>query len=207
LARTSAGRLCASPLLILPFVTKPRRARTLATVMGCHLPPKPRRSLPSVQLVRQRRLGYEPSRHKLPGVSKPKHGRGSPQPALTAKGPNIPVLPGRRLLACRLHRAIMAGILMGVKMRRGLGLHAGRRRPRPGAASVPAVPAVGYRRRARGLRAERTAGFRVAWSERLIRFDLFPHGARQQGPPPRPSRYAPTHPLPRWHLNRADDAH
>jgi hypothetical protein len=39
LARTSAARQCASPLVIRPFVTRPRRARTLATVVRCHLPP------------------------------------------------------------------------------------------------------------------------------------------------------------------------
>jgi len=39
LARASAARLLSWPLLILPFVTTPRRASTLATVVRCHLPP------------------------------------------------------------------------------------------------------------------------------------------------------------------------
>jgi hypothetical protein len=39
LARTSEACLCHSPLLILPFVTTPRRLSTLATVVRCHLPP------------------------------------------------------------------------------------------------------------------------------------------------------------------------
>ena len=39
LARASAARLLSWPLLILPFVTRPRRASTLATVVRCHLPP------------------------------------------------------------------------------------------------------------------------------------------------------------------------
>jgi hypothetical protein len=136
LARTSAARLCASPLLILPFVTKPRRARTLATVVGCHLPP----SLVGVSLRFNSfaNAGWDtnPAAISSPRIEAKARARESAA-RLTAKGPNIPVLPGRRLPACRLHRAIMAGILMGVKMRRGLGLHAGRRRPRPGAASVP----------------------------------------------------------------------
>ena len=39
MARVSAACVCHSPLLILPFVTRPRRASTLATVVRCHLPP------------------------------------------------------------------------------------------------------------------------------------------------------------------------
>ena len=39
LARVSAACVCHSPLLILPFVIRPRRASTLATVVRCHLPP------------------------------------------------------------------------------------------------------------------------------------------------------------------------
>jgi hypothetical protein len=40
LARTSAACLCDSPLLILPFVIRPRRASTLVTVVRCQLPPR-----------------------------------------------------------------------------------------------------------------------------------------------------------------------
>jgi hypothetical protein len=40
LARTSEACLCHSPLLIVPFVIRPRRASTLATVVRCHLPPR-----------------------------------------------------------------------------------------------------------------------------------------------------------------------
>ena len=40
LARRSAARVCALPILILPFVIRPTRASTLATVVRCHFPPR-----------------------------------------------------------------------------------------------------------------------------------------------------------------------
>jgi hypothetical protein len=40
LARASDACLWHSPLLLLPFVTTPRRVSTLATVVRCHLPPR-----------------------------------------------------------------------------------------------------------------------------------------------------------------------
>jgi hypothetical protein len=38
LARRSAARVCERPILILPFVIRPRRASILVTVLRCHLP-------------------------------------------------------------------------------------------------------------------------------------------------------------------------
>ena len=69
---------------------------------GMPLAAKPRRSLPSVQLVRQRRLGYEPSRHKLPEGRSQSAGAGVRSP-LDGQRTEYPFLPGRRWPACRLH--------------------------------------------------------------------------------------------------------
>jgi len=38
LARRSAARVCERPILILPFIIRPRRASILVTVLRCHLP-------------------------------------------------------------------------------------------------------------------------------------------------------------------------
>jgi hypothetical protein len=89
LARTSAARLCDSPLLILPFVTKPRRARTLATVVGCHLPP----SLVGVSLRFNSfaSAGWDTNPAAISSLRVEAKARARESAArLTAKGPNIP---------------------------------------------------------------------------------------------------------------------
>jgi hypothetical protein len=89
LARTSAARLCASPLLILPFVTRPRRARTLATVVRCHLPP----SLVGVSLRFNSfaSAGWDTNPAAISSRRVEAKARARESAArLTAKGPNIP---------------------------------------------------------------------------------------------------------------------
>jgi hypothetical protein len=65
LARASAACLCACPLLILPFVIRPRRASTLFTVVRCQSPPRAVAFLfRSVHAPAH--VGHEPCRHKIP---------------------------------------------------------------------------------------------------------------------------------------------